>query len=112
MIGCYPGNIILTDPGQQITQLWLFTRLRWNHDFDATGLRVRLDLPAQGIGYMNVKPNPPTSGALARDAVCVWQLRLLPLRVGDLLRVSIEQGSAILPCGELLAVEAAKPTRH
>ena len=95
-----------------MTQLWVLARLTWQGDFDPGGLRLRLDLPAQKTGYIDVKPNPVVSEALARDAFCVWQLRLLPLRVGNVLRISVEKGSANLPCGELLVMEAAQATRH
>ncbi len=112
MIGCYPGNLIVANPLLPVTQRWVLTRLIWRDDFDASGLRMRVDLPAQGPSYMDVKPNPRVNEALARDATCVWQLRLQPLRIGDLLRVSMEKGSARLPCGELLVVQATPPTRH
>ncbi len=112
MIGCYPGNVIVANPVHPITQLWLFTKLMWQNDFDATGLRVRVDLMAQGTAYMDVIANPGVNDALARTATCIWPLRLLPLRAGDLFRVSLEQGHVNLPCGELLAIEPATGTCH
>ena len=112
MIGCYPGNIIRTSPAQPVDRLWVFTRLMWGRDFDPAGLRMRVDLPAQEPGYMAVQLNPHPVDLLAPYAICVWQLRFHPLRIGDLLRISVEQGSARLPCGELLAVPTEQPTRH
>ncbi|MGI4796778.1 MAG: hypothetical protein ACRYG8_22540 [Janthinobacterium lividum] len=112
MIGCYPGNVILASPEQPVSHLWVLTKLLWHRGFDPAGLRVRVDLPAQAPGYMAVKVDPHVNDALANTALCVWQLRFHPLRIGDVLRISVEQGAAQLHCGELLAIAPTQPTRH
>ena len=112
MIGCYPGNVILAAPEQPVSHLWVLTKLMWHNGFDPVGLRMRVDLPAQAPGYMAVRVDPSVNEALANSALCVWQLRFLPLRVGDILRISVEQGTARLHCGELLAIAPTQLTRH
>ena len=112
MIGCYPGNVILASPEQPVGQLWVFTKLRWHNGFDPAGLRMRIDLPAREPGYMAVQTSPDLEDTLSKGALCIWNLRFHPLRAGDLLRISVEQGAASLACGELLAIAPTQPTRH
>jgi len=116
LIGCYPGNILVLNPAQPIDRLWILTKIFWPRDFDVTGMRLRIDLPAQEPGFVNVQNAPPPTDAITPSATCVWQLRFLPLRPGDLIRVSVDLGGRMLQCGELLAILPATPqipiTRH
>jgi hypothetical protein len=115
LIGCYPGNIIVVNPAQPLDRLWVFTKILWPRDFDPAGLRMRIDLPAQQPGYMPVQTMAPAHADMMPSATCVWQLRILPLRVGDVLRVGVELGGRVAHSGELLAVAQPSPppaTRH
>ena len=112
MIGCYPGNIIAMNPAQPVSQLWVFTRLMWGNGFNADGFRLRVDLPAQDPGYFVPQGQSEANGLLVCNALYVWQLKFHPLRIGDVLRISVEQGPSRLACGELMAVAATQHTRH
>ena len=112
LVGCYPGNVVVSEAAHPVDRLWVFTKLTWGNDFDPAGLRMRADFPAQETGLMNVQPNPVERDGMAGNAICVWQLRFYPLRPGDVLRVAVERGGSVLPCGEILAIPAAQVTRH
>jgi hypothetical protein len=115
LIGCYPGNAIVLGPGQAVDRLWVFTKIIWPQNFDVTGMRLRIDMPAQEPAFIHVQNHPPPSPDVSQAATCVWQLRFLPLRPGDLIKVGVELGGRVLYSGELLAM-AAPPapqiTRH
>jgi hypothetical protein len=115
LIGCYPGNMIVLNPAQPVDRLWVFTKITWPKDFDVTGMRLRIDMPAQEPGFVTVQNNPAPAPDMSPGATCVWQLRFLPLRPGDLIRVGVELGGRVVPSGELLTVAPAPPapiTRH
>jgi hypothetical protein len=116
LIGCYPGNVIVLNPGQPIDRVSVLTKIVWSQGFDPGGLRLRVDLPAQDSHFMQVQPLATPNHKMLGSAVCIWALRLLPLRAGDLLRVGLEHGDVHLPCGELLVMDggaaAAQVVRH
>ena len=112
LIGCYPGNVIISEAAQRVERLWVFTKLMWRTPFDPEGLRLRADFPAQAAVFMSVQVNPMQRDGMAGNAICIWHIRFHPLRPGDLVRVSVEQGRSTLTSGELLAVASTQPTRH
>jgi len=109
LVGCYPGNIMVVNPTQPVDRIWIFTKILWPRDFDVTGMRLRIDMPAQEPAFVTVQNSPPPSPEVSPAATCVWQLRFLPLRAGDLIRIGVELAGRIVPCGELLAVLPATP---
>jgi hypothetical protein len=113
LIGCYPGNVILANPAQPIDRLCIYTKVIWGKDFDASALRLRVDLPAQEPNFMDVQTSSPATDETPGLATCVMNLRFPPLRVGDRLRVGVTAGSRLFYSGELLVIQAAPPaTRH
>ena len=112
LVGCYPGNVIVSEASHPVDRLWVVTRLTWGKDFDPAGLRLRVDFPAQDAGFMNVQANPVERDGMAGNAVCAWQIRFHPLRPGDVLRVSAERRGSLLSCGEILAIPAGQATKH
>jgi hypothetical protein len=117
LIGCYPGNMMVLNTAQPVDHIWVFTKIIWPREFDPTGMRLRIDMPAQEPGFVDVQQSPQASAEISPGSTCVWQLRFLPLRPGDVIRIGVELGGHILPCGELFAVVQAAPpqvpmTRH
>jgi hypothetical protein len=115
LVGCYPGNVIMLNQAQPVDRLWVFTKIIWPPDLDVTGMRLRIDMPAQEPGFITVQNAPAPSPDVSPGATCVWQLRFLPLRPGDVIRVGVEVGARIVHSGELIAMAppVAPPiTRH
>jgi hypothetical protein len=112
LVGCYPGNVIIASPHQPIDRLFIYTRLVWGHDFDPTGLRLRVDMPGQEPSFMEVQSITPATPESPGVAACVMNLRFPPLRVGDRLQVHIDAGAHTAITGELFVVPPPTTTRH
>jgi hypothetical protein len=115
LIGCYPGNVITLHASQPVDRLAVVTKIIWARDVDPAGMRLRFDMPAQEPNFMPVQINPAAAQETEPTAVCVWHLRFLPLRPGDIVRVGLDYRGRLLHAGELRALAAAiapAPTRH
>jgi hypothetical protein len=115
LIGCYPGNLIPLHPAQPVDRIAVVTKIIWAQDVDPSGMRLRFDMPAQEPNFMPVQIHPAAAHESAPAAVCVWHLRFLPLRPGDIVRVCLEYRGTVIQSGELRAIAApaaVAPTRH
>jgi hypothetical protein len=115
LIGCYPANIIALNPAHSTDRLWVVTKILWPRDFDATGMRICIDVPAQQPGFVAVETDASTNSSTMLSATSAWQVRFPPLRPGDVIRVHVECGGGRVNCGELTAAALpplSRSTRH
>jgi hypothetical protein len=111
LIGCYPGNVINLHASQPIDRLAVVTKIIWARDIDPAGMRLRFDMPAQEPNFMPVQVNPAAADhEMEPTAVCVWHLRFMPLRPGDIVRVGLDYRGRLIHAGELRALAVAMAT--